>query len=87
MLDNTNHVTATGLAELIRVKAPDFAGEATAESTFDELDVDSLSFVEIAVVVSEFYGVQVQDNEVADAIGVAGLSALVRERLLPGAVR
>lgn len=74
-------VTAAELAELIRTKAPDFAGHATAESTFDELEVDSLSFVEIAVVVSESYGVDVLDFEVAEAADIHGLSVLIRERL------
>lgn len=80
-MSGTTIVTAAGLAELIRTKAPEFAGHATADSTFDELDVDSLSLVEIAVVVSESYGVHVLDYEVAVAADIPGLSALIRERL------
>jgi len=80
-MSETTLVTASELAELIRTKAPELAGHATAESTFDELDVDSLSLVELAVVVSECYGVHILDYEVAEAADIPGLSALICARL------
>ena len=57
----------TGLAEIVEEVAGVDAAEVTAEKSFvDDLDIDSLSMVEIAVQVEDRFGVKVPDEELAN---------------------
>ena len=73
----------TGLAEIVEEVAGVAADDVTAEKSFvDDLDIDSLSMVEIAVAAQDKFGVEIPDDElknlrtVKDVIGyVQGLAA------------
>ena len=41
-------------------------GEVTRDATFDQLDVDSLDLVELAQVVEDEFGVELQADDVKD---------------------
>ena len=65
-----------GLAEIVEEVAGVDAGDVTADKSFtDDLDIDSLSMVEIAVQAEDKFGVKIPDDElanlktVADAVG------------------
>jgi hypothetical protein len=55
---------------------PDLRG-----ATFDDLQIDSLTTAEIAVVVSQTYDIQVDDYEVAALGDLDALTRLVRDRI------
>ncbi len=73
-------VSAEELVELIRSAAPEIIGDANAETSFDEMEVDSLSLVEIAVMISQKYGCTLHDWEIAEAGSFAALSDIVSAR-------
>jgi acyl carrier protein len=55
----------SGLAEILEEVAGVNPGDVTAEKSFTEdLDVDSLSMVEVVVAAEEKFGVKIPDNEV-----------------------
>jgi acyl carrier protein len=54
----------TGLAEILNEVADVAAGDVTDEKSFtDDLDVDSLSMVEVAMAAEEKFGVKIPDDE------------------------
>jgi acyl carrier protein len=54
----------TGLGEIIEEIAGVPAGEITPDKSFvDDLDIDSLSMVEIAVAAQDKFGVEIPDDE------------------------
>lgn len=56
-----------GLGEIIDEIAGVPAGEVTPEKTFvDDLDIDSLSMVEIAVAAQDKFGVEIPDDQLKD---------------------
>jgi acyl carrier protein len=56
-----------GLAEIVNEVAGVETGEITMEKSFvDDLDIDSLSMVEIAVQVEDRFGVKMPDEELAN---------------------
>jgi len=56
----------TGLAEIVEEVAGVDAAEVTPEKSFvDDLDIDSLSMVEIAVQAEDKFGVKIPDDELA----------------------
>jgi acyl carrier protein len=60
----TEQEILTGLGEIIEEIAGVPAAEVTAEKTFvDDLDIDSLSMVEIAVAAQDKFGVEIPDDE------------------------
>ena len=79
----TDQEILTGLGEIIDEVAGVPAEEVTPEKSFvDDLDIDSLSMVEIAVAAQDKFGVEIPDDElknlrtVKDVIGyVQGLAA------------
>ncbi|WP_426979974.1 phosphopantetheine-binding protein (plasmid) [Pseudarthrobacter sp. O4] len=80
------HVTAEDLLEMVHAAAPEIIGEATVQTNFDQMEVDSLSLVEIAVMISEKYGLVVHDWEIAQAGSFAELAQHVNgRRVLEGA--
>jgi acyl carrier protein len=63
----TNEEILSGLAEIVNEVAGVETSEITREKSFvDDLDIDSLSMVEIAVQVEDRFGVKVPDDELAN---------------------
>jgi len=81
----TQEEILAGLSEIIDEIAGVPAGEVTPEKTFvDDLDIDSLSMVEIAVAAQDKFGVEIPDDQlkdlktvqdVIDYVGRASISA------------
>ena len=60
----TEQEILSGLAEIIEEIAGVPADEVTPEKSFvDDLDIDSLSMVEIAVAAQDKFGVEIPDDE------------------------
>jgi acyl carrier protein len=55
-------------------------GEIARESTFEELDVDSLDLVEVAQIVEDEFGVELQGEDVKDLRTVGKVIDLVVAR-------
>ncbi|MDV6012755.1 acyl carrier protein [Haloechinothrix sp. LS1_15] len=65
MADNQEIIA--GLAEIIEEVAGVAQDDVTAEKSFvDDLDIDSLSMVEIAVQAEDKFGVKIPDDELAN---------------------
>ena len=63
----SNDEITAGLAEIIEEVVGIEAADVTAEKSFvDDLDIDSLSMVEIAVQTEDKYGVKIPDDELAN---------------------
>jgi acyl carrier protein len=63
----TNEEILSGLAKIVHEVAGIEENEITSEKSFvDELDIDSLSMVEIAVQVEDHFGVKVPDDVLAN---------------------
>jgi acyl carrier protein len=81
----TQEEILAGLSEIIDEIAGVPADEVTPEKTFvDDLDIDSLSMVEIAVAAQDKFGVEIPDDQlkdlktvqdVVDYVGRAAVSA------------
>jgi acyl carrier protein len=57
----------SGLAEIVEEVAGVAADDVTAEKSFvDDLDIDSLSMVEIAVQAEDKFGVKIPDDQLAE---------------------
>jgi acyl carrier protein len=57
----------TGLAEIIDEVAGVPADQVTPDKTFvDDLDIDSLSMIEIAVAAQDKFGVEIPDDQLKD---------------------
>ena len=60
----TDQEILSGLAEIIEEIAGTPADEVTPDANFvDDLDIDSLSMVEIAVAAQDKFGVEIPDDE------------------------
>ncbi|WP_434448614.1 acyl carrier protein [Lentzea sp. E54] len=63
----SNNDVLPGLAEIVEEVAGVAAADVTAEKSFvDDLDIDSLSMVEIAVQAEDKFGVKIPDDELAN---------------------
>ena len=63
----SNEDIQKGLAEIVEEVAGVAADDVTAEKSFvDDLDIDSLSMVEIAVQAEDKFGVKIPDDELAN---------------------
>ena len=63
----TEQEILTGLAEIIDEIAGVPADEVTPDKNFvDDLDIDSLSMVEIAVAAQDKFGVEIPDDQLKD---------------------
>jgi acyl carrier protein len=63
----TNEEILSDLADIVKEVAGVDTSEVTLEKSFvDDLDIDSLSMVEIAVQVEDRFGVKVPDDELAN---------------------
>jgi acyl carrier protein len=68
-----------GLAEIIDEVAGVPADQVTPEKTFvDDLDIDSLSMVEIAVAAQDKFGVEIPDDQLKDLKTVQDVVNYVR---------
>ena len=72
--DSVEQVIFDGLAEV------GAEGEITRDSTFEELDVDSLDLVEVAQIIDEEFGVELQGEDVKDLRTVGQVIDLVVSR-------
>jgi acyl carrier protein len=69
----------SGLAEIIDEVAGVPADQVTPEKTFvDDLDIDSLSMVEIAVAAQDKFGVEIPDDQLKDLKTVQDVIDYVR---------
>ena len=74
----SNDDTLTGLSEIIEEVAGVPAADVSPEKSFtDDLDIDSLSMVEIAVQAEDRFGVKIPDDELANLKTVADAVAYV----------
>ncbi|GAA5160262.1 acyl carrier protein [Pseudonocardia eucalypti] len=63
----SNEDILPGLAEIVEEIAGIDAAEVTPEKSFvDDLDIDSLSMVEIAVQAEDKFGVKIPDDQLAE---------------------
>ncbi|MCE7011889.1 acyl carrier protein [Kibdelosporangium philippinense] len=62
-----NEEVLTGLADIVEEVAGVAKDDVTVEKSFvDDLDIDSLSMVEIAVQAEDRFGVKIPDDELAN---------------------
>ncbi|MFC0113156.1 acyl carrier protein [Kibdelosporangium aridum] len=62
-----NEEVLTGLADIVEEVAGVAKDDVTVEKSFvDDLDIDSLSMVEIAVQAEDKFGVKIPDDELAN---------------------
>jgi len=67
MADISNEEILNGLAAIVEEVAGVDPEEVTADKSFvDDLDIDSLSMVEIAVQAEDKFGVKIPDGELAE---------------------
>ena len=67
----TDQEILTGLGEIIEEIAGVPADEVTPGKSFvDDLDIDSLSMVEIAVAAQDKFGVEIPDDQLKDLVTV-----------------
>ncbi len=63
----SNEDILAGLGEIVEEVAGVAAADVTADKSFtDDLDIDSLSMVEIAVQAEDKFGVKIPDDELAN---------------------
>jgi len=76
----TDQEILTGLGEIIDEVAVFFADTVTPEKSFvDDLDIDSLSMVEIAVAAQDKFGVEIPDDQLKDLTTVQDVIEFVRK--------
>ena len=76
----TQEEILTGLGEIIDEVAGVPAEEVTPEKSFvDDLDIDSLSMVEIAVAAQDKFGVEIPDDQLKDLTTVQDVIEFVRK--------
>ncbi|TCP54990.1 acyl carrier protein [Tamaricihabitans halophyticus] len=67
MADVSNEEILKGLGEIVEEVAGVAADDVSLEKSFvDDLDIDSLSMVEIAVQAEDKFGVKIPDDELAN---------------------
>jgi acyl carrier protein len=75
----TDQEILTGLAEIVDEVAGVPADQVTPDKTFvDDLDIDSLSMVEIAVAAQDKFGVEIPDDQLKDLKTVQDVIDYVR---------
>jgi acyl carrier protein len=78
MADNAEILA--GLAEIVEEVAGVAQDDVTAEKSFvDDLDIDSLSMVEIAVQTEDKYGVKIPDEDLAGLRTVGDVVAYIQK--------
>lgn len=79
----TTPPTIDDLVNLVRASIDEIGHIASAGTTFLELELDSLSMVEIATIVGQTYVVPLDESDVLTAGDFAHLTALVHQRMAP----
>ncbi|MHC2187284.1 acyl carrier protein [Rathayibacter agropyri] len=79
----TTPPTVDDLLDLVRVSIDELGPSTSADTTFLELELDSLSIVEIATIVGQTYAVPLDESDVLVAGDFAQLAALVQQRMAP----
>ena len=75
----TEQEILAGLGEILDEVAGVSADQVTPEKTFiDDLDIDSLSMVEIAIAAQDRFGVEIPDDHLADLTTVQDVIDYVR---------
>jgi acyl carrier protein len=78
----TDQEILSGLAEIIDEIAGVPADEVTPDKSFvDDLDIDSLSMVEIAVAAQDKFGVEIPDDQLKDLKTVQDVVAYVSKNV------
>ncbi|BBY63442.1 meromycolate extension acyl carrier protein AcpM [Mycolicibacterium helvum] len=76
----TQEVLVAGIAEIIEEVTGIEPAEVTIERSFvDDLDIDSLSMVEIAVQTEDKYGVKIPDEDLASLRTVGDVVAYLQQ--------
>jgi acyl carrier protein len=65
---------------IFRAVEPFAEDEITAETTFDELGIDSLVLIEFAVALQKRFGVPVTDEEITAVASLGATAALVEAK-------
>jgi acyl carrier protein len=74
----TDQEILAGLAEIVEEIAGVPADEVTPSKSFaDDLDIDSLSMVEIAVAAQDKFGVEIPDDQLKDLVTVQDVITFV----------
>ena len=74
-----NEEIRTGLADIVEEVAGVAADDVTLDKSFvDDLDIDSLSMVEIAVAAQDKFGVEIPDDQLKDLKTVQDVIDYVR---------
>jgi acyl carrier protein len=75
----TEQEVLSGLAEIVNEVAGVPAGDVQLEKSFtDDLDIDSLSMVEVVVAAEEKFGVKIPDDEVKNLKTVGDAVAFIQ---------
>jgi acyl carrier protein len=74
----TNEEIVVEVEREIRKLLPEYDGEITLSASFEELDMDSLTRVDLLAAVEAVFDIEVPDDEVANLIRVQDLTELVR---------
>ena len=76
--------TLTGLAEIVHEVSGRPVASVVPEATFTEdLDLDSLTMVEVVVAAEQRFGVRIPDDDVADLVTVADAVAYITRATVP----
>ncbi|GAA3888028.1 acyl carrier protein [Streptomyces sedi] len=69
----------TGISEILQEVAGTPAEDVTPEASFaEDLDIDSLTMVEVVVAAEERFSIAIPDSEVKDLVTVADVVEFVR---------
>lgn len=69
------------LVDVVNAHLTEIGGQATPTSSFEDLDIDSLTCVELSVFLGQRYDVEVAEIEVATAGNFTALAELIHERM------
>jgi acyl carrier protein len=68
------------IIRLVNTHISELGGQASLETSFEDLEVDSLVCVEIAVLLGQQFGVRLTDHEVARSGTFSNLTKLISDR-------
>lgn len=77
---NTTEEITTELIRIIRELMPEYEGEITSASSFEEMGLDSLSRVDLVVETEALFGVEVPDSEVPKLARISDVADFVTAR-------
>lgn len=77
-------VVAGDVVRRVRGRSPGLLDDVDPEASFDEMDLDSLVLVELSVVISEEFGLEIEDWELAEAGCFQQVARMIEARRQPG---